>query len=110
MSAFRTTGPGAMRVRPGTLTINAGRDVVTLVVENTGDRPVQIGSHLHLAEANAALAMDRAAAHGRHLDIPAGTSVRFEPGVSREVSAVAFGGRRRVPGIQITDSEGDLDG
>ncbi|KNX36303.1 urease subunit beta [Luteipulveratus halotolerans] len=96
-----STGPGAIRVRPGTIDLNEGRERISLVIENTGDRPVQIGSHLHLPAANSALAFDRAAAEGFRLDVPAGTSVRFEPGVSREVSAVRLGGRAVVPGLQI---------
>lgn len=111
MSGLNDSGPGAIRVRPGTITINAGRASIRLVVENTGDRPVQIGSHLHLPDANAALAFDRAAAHGFRLDIAAGTSIRFEPGVSREVTAVALAGARRVPGLQIGKTDaGALDG
>ncbi len=78
--------------------INAGRAVVTLRVVNTGDRPVQVGSHYHFAEANPALAFDRAAARGRRLDIPAGTAVRFEPGVAMDVELVAFGGATGDPG------------
>jgi urease subunit beta len=74
---------------------------LSLVVVNTGDRPVQIGSHLRLPDANAALQFDRTAAAGFRLDIPSGTSQRFEPGASREVRAVALRGRRRVPGIQL---------
>ncbi|WP_457253993.1 urease subunit beta [Pedococcus sp. P5_B7] len=113
-----TSGPGAIRVRPGTVTINADRtdaERLTLVIVNTGDRPVQIGSHLHLPDSNAALDFDRTAAHGFRLDLPSGTSVRFEPGVSREVDAVAFRGRRRVPGLQLPattgrPTEGQLDG
>jgi urease subunit beta len=110
-----SSGPGAIRVKPGTVTINADRtddERRTLVMVNTGDRPVQIGSHLHLPDSNTALAFDRAAAHGFRLDIPSGTSVRFEPGVSREVAAVALRGRRRVPGLQV-DGRGEggaLDG
>ena len=115
--ATSSTGPGAVRVRPGTVTLNGDRteaERITLVLVNTGDRPIQVGSHLHLPDANPALELDRAAAHGFRLDIPSGTSVRFEPGVSREVAAVAFKGRRRVPGLQ-TDTpdrgkEGSLDG
>src|SRR4051794_14771338 len=95
------TGPGAVRVAEGTIELNAGREKLTLVILNTGDRPVQIGSHLHLPDANAALAFDREAAHGFRLDIPSGTSQRFEPGASREVVAVALAGRRLVPGIQL---------
>jgi urease beta subunit len=108
-----STGPGAIRVRPGTVTLNGDRtddERVTLVLVNTGDRPIQVGSHLHLPDANAALDFDREAAHGFRLDIPSGTSVRFEPGVSREVAAVAFRGRRRVPGLQVRDGDGALDG
>lgn len=113
-----SSGPGAIRVRPGTVRINADRtdaERLTLVIVNTGDRPVQIGSHLHLPDSNTALDFDRTAAHGFRLDIPSGTSVRFEPGVSREVDAVAFRGRRRIPGLQLSattgrTTEGDLDG
>ena len=110
-----TVGPGAIRVKPGTVTINADRrpdERLTLVIVNTGDRPVQIGSHLHLPDSNTALEFDREAAHGFRLDIPSGTSVRFEPGVSREIAAVALRGRRRVPGLQLTDrgAKGALDG
>ncbi len=94
-------GPGAIRVAPGSIELNAGREKLTLVIVNTGDRPVQIGSHLHLPDANTALAFDREAAHGFRLDIPSGTSQRFEPGASREVVAVALAGRRLVPGIQV---------
>jgi urease subunit gamma/beta len=96
-------GPGAVRTGEGTVVLNEGRETITLVVENTGDRPIQIGSHLHLPDANPALAFDRAAAAGFRLDVPAGTSQRFEPGASREVVAVALGGARRVPGIQIKE-------
>ena len=97
------SGPGATRTGPGSVVLNGDRaedERLTLVVENTGDRPVQVGSHLHLPDANAALAFDRAAALGFRLDIPSGTSQRFEPGASREVAAVALWGARRVPGIQ----------
>jgi urease subunit gamma/beta len=96
-------GPGATQVGEGTVELNADRGAeerITLVVLNTGDRPVQIGSHLHLPDANTALEFDRAAAQGFRLDIPSGTSQRFEPGASREVGAVALRGARRVPGIQ----------
>ena len=99
-----TTAPGAVRVRPGTIQLNADRtdgERLRLVIVNTGDRPIQIGSHLHLPDANAALDFDRAAAHGFRLDIPSGTSQRFEPGASREVALVALRGNRRVPGIQL---------
>jgi len=99
-----TSGPGAIRVAEGTLELNADRtpdERRTLVIVNTGDRPVQIGSHIHLAEVNAALSFDREAARGFRLDIPSGTSRRFEPGASREVDVVALRGRRLVPGIQV---------
>jgi urease beta subunit len=97
----REHGPGAIRVRPGRLTLNADRERIELTVVNTGDRPIQIGSHLHLPDANTALDFDRLAAHGFRLDIASGTSIRFEPGVSRIVHAVALAGARRVPGIQL---------
>ncbi|MBO3088748.1 urease subunit beta [Cellulomonas dongxiuzhuiae] len=109
MAGTSADGPGAVRTRPGTVVLNGDRTAgerLTLVVENTGDRPVQIGSHLHLPDANAALAFDRAAAHGFRLDVPSGTSQRFEPGASRSVDAVAIRGARRVPGIQRGKSDG----
>ena len=81
--------------------LNVGRPVVTLVVANTGDRPVQVGSHFHFAQANAALRFDRDLAWGCRLNVPAGTAVRFEPGVEREVALVPLAGRRVVPGLQI---------
>ena len=96
--------PGALRVADGELELNADRgpdERLTLTVVNTGDRPVQIGSHLHLPDANTALEFDRAAAAGFRLDIASGTSVRFEPGVSRDVDLVALRGRRVVAGLQI---------
>jgi len=100
----QTSGPGAVRVAAGSMLLNADRtpeERRTLVIVNTGDRPVQVGSHIHLAEVNAALAFDREAAEGFRLDIPSGTSRRFEPGASREVDLVALRGRRVVPGIQV---------
>ena len=81
--------PGEVITQDGEITLNAGRDAVTLAVANTGDRPVQIGSHYHFYETNEALAFDRAATRGRRLDIPAGTAVRFEPGESKTVNLVA---------------------
>lgn len=99
-----TEGPGALRLADGVLEINADRSLDergSLVIVNTGDRPVQVGSHLHLPDANAALDFDRAAAVGFRLDIPSGTSRRFEPGASREVPIVALRGRRLVPGLQV---------
>ena len=104
MASTPTDGPGAVRVRPGTVELNADRtpdERLDLVIVNTGDRPVQIGSHLHLPDANTALEFDRDAAHGFRLDIPSGTSQRFEPGASRTVAAVALRGARRVPGIAL---------
>ena len=94
-------GPGAVRVAEGTIVLNAGRARSRLVILNTGDRPIQIGSHIHLADVNDALAFDRDAARGFRLDIPSGTSRRFEPGASREVDIVALGGRQVVPGIRV---------
>lgn len=109
MSAHSTTGPGAIRVAPGRIELNADRtpaERLRLVVTNTGDRPVQVGSHVHLPDANVALRLDRSAAHGFRLDVPAGTSQRFEPGVSREVDAVAIRGARQVPGLQRGKADG----
>jgi urease subunit beta len=100
-------GPGALRLAEGTLTLNADRGAderARIVILNTGDRPVQIGSHIHLPDVNTALEFDRAAADGFRLDIPAGTSRRFEPGASREVDIVTLGGRGFVPGLQIRES------
>ena len=92
--------PGEILPGEGEVTLNAGRPVLTLVVANTGDRPVQVGSHFHFAQANAALLFDRNLAWGHRLNVPAGTAVRFEPGVEREVSLVPLAGRRAVPGLQ----------
>ena len=91
--------PGELLPEPGELELNAGRPVTTLSVSNSGDRPVQVGSHFHFAEANAALQCDRAAARGQRLDIPAGTAIRFEPGDSRDVNLIPFAGARRVIGF-----------
>lgn len=91
--------PGELLPEPGELELNAGRPVTTVSVSNSGDRPVQVGSHFHFAEANAALQFDRAAARGKRLDIPAGTAIRFEPGDSREVILIPFAGARRVIGF-----------
>ena len=91
--------PGEIITAGGTITLNQGRDAVTLEVANTGDRPVQVGSHYHFAETNPALEFDRAAARGMRLDIPAGTAIRFEPGQRREVGLVSFVGERRVVGF-----------
>ncbi|MBT3307603.1 MAG: urease subunit beta [Alphaproteobacteria bacterium] len=91
--------PGEIIVADEDIILNAGRDTVTLAVANTGDRPVQVGSHYHFYETNAALEFDRDAAKGQRLDIPAGTAVRFEPGQTREVTLVPYGGRRIVKGF-----------
>ena len=92
--------PGEIITAPGAIEINAGRQAVTITVANTGDRPIQVGSHYHFAETNGALQFDRAAARGHRLDIPAGTAVRFEPGQTREVSLVPFAGKREVYGFR----------
>ncbi|MQX35832.1 urease subunit beta [Roseospira navarrensis] len=88
--------PGELFPAVGVLTLNDGRETRTLSVANTGDRPVQVGSHYHFAETNAALSFDREAARGFRLDVPAGSAVRFEPGQSREVTLVAYVGSRTV--------------
>jgi len=91
--------PGELIPEPGELELNAGRPVTTLLVANSGDRPVQVGSHFHFFEANGALQFEREAARGLRLDIPAGTAIRFEPGDSRSVNLVPFAGARRVFGF-----------
>ena len=91
--------PGELLPANGEIEMNAGRLSVTLRVANTGDRPIQVGSHYHFYETNQALQFDRERARGYRLDIPAGTAVRFEPGQSREVRLVAYGGARRVIGF-----------
>jgi len=91
--------PGELIPAAGNIEINAGRPTVMLTVANAGDRPIQVGSHYHFYETNAALAFDREQARGYRLDIPAGTAMRFEPGQSREVRLVAYGGERRVLGF-----------
>ena len=92
--------PGEILAAPGEHVLNAGQPVTELIVANGGDRPIQVGSHYHFAETNAALAFDRAAAFGHRLDIPAGTAVRFEPGQQREIELVALDGERIVHGFQ----------
>ncbi len=91
--------PGELIPAPGNLTLNEGRKAITLMVANTGDRPVQVGSHYHFAETNPALDFDRDAAHGHRLDIAAGTAVRFEPGQRREVQLIPIAGARRIYGF-----------
>ncbi|HYU86564.1 MAG TPA: urease subunit beta [Kribbellaceae bacterium] len=100
--------PGEIRLGVGDVPLNAGLERVTMKVVNTGDRPVQVGSHYHLAVANPALDFDRAAAWGMRLDVPAGTAVRFEPGVPREVTLVPIAGARVVPGLR-PEHAGPLD-
>ena len=91
--------PGEIMPAAGDITLNDGAETISLTVANTGDRPVQVGSHYHFAETNPALAFDRKAAHGMRLDIAAGTAVRFEPGQRREVTLVPLSGDRRVYGF-----------
>ncbi len=91
--------PGELFPADGDIEMNVGRPTVTVTVANTGDRPIQVGSHYHFFETNSALQFDRAAARGFRLDIPAGTATRFEPGQTREVRLVAYAGARRVVGF-----------
>ncbi len=91
--------PGEIMPAEGELTLNEDREAITLMVANTGDRPVQVGSHYHFAEANPALDFDRGAAQGHRLDIAAGTAVRFEPGQRREVQLIPYAGDRKVYGF-----------
>ncbi len=99
--------PGEVITREGELSLNDGRETCSVSVVNSGDRPVQVGSHYHFAESNPALIFDREKARGFRLDIPAGTAVRFEPGQEREVQLVALAGARRVYGFR-GDVMGDL--
>ncbi len=102
--------PGALVVGEGEIELNAGRPRITIEAVNTGDRPVQIGSHYHFFEVNKAVSFDRAAAFGLRLDIPAGTAVRFEPGQSKQVTLVPFGGRREVTGFHgLSDGAPDSE-
>jgi len=101
--------PGEVFTVDGEIDLNVGRATTTVTVENSGDRPIQVGSHYHFAATNPSLTFDRDAAWGYRLDIPAGTSVRFEPGLTRTVSLVAIGGRRVIPGLR-PESAGPLDG
>ena len=91
--------PGEYLIDDGDLTLNAGRPVVRMMISNTGDRPIQVGSHFHFYETNSALAFDREDTRGFRLDIPAGTAVRFEPGQEREVQLVAYSGSRQIFGF-----------
>lgn len=92
--------PGELFVKNGEITLNAGRKTLTLTVSNTGDRPIQVGSHYHFFETNPALKFDRKKSRGMRLDIAAGTAVRFEPGQTREVTLVALAGKRKVYGFR----------
>ena len=92
--------PGEIIAASGEIELNAGLETVTLEVSNTGDRPIQVGSHCHFAETNVGLSFDRALAHGKRLDIPAGTAVRFEPGQTRNVTLIPFAGKREVYGFR----------
>jgi urease subunit beta len=92
--------PGEMFIKDGDITLNAGRKTVTLSVANSGDRPIQVGSHYHFFETNPALKFERKKARGMRLDIAAGTAVRFEPGQTREVTLVALAGKRAVYGFR----------
>ena len=100
--------PGEIVFGEGDIVINDGAQRLELDVVNTGDRPVQVGSHVHLPQANTALEFDRAAAHGHRLDIPAGTAVRFEPGIAQHVSLVPLAGTREVYGLSL-NPPGKLD-
>lgn len=103
------SGPGAIVAAEGEIELSAGRSTATVLVANTGDRPIQVGSHYHFFEVNRALRFDRETAFGMHLDIPAGTAVRFEPGEEREVSLVTFGGERDLHGLNQLTEGGDQD-
>src|SRR5829696_8329019 len=98
--ASGTLTPGEVTTQPGELTLNEGREAITLTVANTGDRPIQVGSHYHFFETNPKLSFDRARARGMRLDIPAGTAVRFEPGQTREVRLIPLAGSRTVYGFR----------
>jgi urease subunit beta len=92
--------PGEMFIKPGDIELNVGRKTVTLSVANTGDRPIQVGSHYHFFETNPALRFERKKARGMRLDIAAGTAIRFEPGQTREVTLVAMAGKRTIYGFR----------
>ena len=92
--------PGEIETQPGEIELNAGLPRTTLTVANTGDRPIQVGSHYHFAETNPALRFDREAARGQRLDIAAGTAIRFEPGQTREITLIPYQGTRRIFGFR----------
>ncbi len=100
--------PGEIITEDGDIELNEGQPVIILTVANTGDRPIQVGSHYHFAETNAALHFDRAAARGQRLDVAAGTAIRFEPGQTREITLVPFQGDRKIYGFR-GDVMGALD-
>jgi len=103
--------PGELQLADAPVLLNVGAPRSTVHVVNTGDRPIQVGSHFHFAEANAALTFDRESAWGLRLDIPAGTAVRFEPGLARDVVLIPIGGRRVVPGLRsIAVARGSAEG
>jgi urease subunit beta len=104
--------PGELFIRDGDITLNAGRKTATLAVANTGDRPIQVGSHYHFSETNPALSFDREKARGMRLDIAAGTAVRFEPGQTRDVQLVELAGKREVYGFRgdVDHASGHLEG
>jgi len=95
------SAPGEVLVGEEPVELNPGRPVTVLRVVNTGDRPIQVGSHFHLADANDALELDRGAAQGQRLNVPAGTAIRFEPGIEQDVEVVPLGGAALVPGLRI---------
>lgn len=109
-SAAEGPEPGEILVADGEVELNAGRSCVTVSVVNTGDRPIQIGSHFHFFEVNRALRFDRARGYGMHLDIPSGTAVRFEPGEERIVQLVTFGGAREITGLNEMNPGSTIDG
>jgi urease subunit gamma/beta len=108
--ALEGVEPGEIVTADGDIELSSGREQRALVVRNTGDRPVQVGSHFHFFEVNAALEFKRADAYGMHLDIPAGTAVRFEPGEEREVGLVALGGKREVHGLNMLTNGSTVNG
>jgi urease subunit beta len=95
--------PGEVVAADGDIELNPGRTPITVRVENTGDRPIQVGSHFHFSDVNRALSFDRTAATGHRLDVPAGTGVRFEPGIARDITLVPLAGERFVAGLQMRD-------
>ena len=101
--------PGEYELKDGDIELCAGRERITVDVANTGDRPIQIGSHYHFAEANPALSFDRAKATGYRLDVAAGTAIRFEPGQTREVTLIPYAGERKIYGFR-QEVMGSLDG